>query len=422
MKAAEWYRGLPEGLRKSMVKFTEIFVIASVIFYAAFRFSGIDSEVGTLYFRYAESMVSGNMPYSGFDAEYPPFAMVFILLPRLISFSSFTYQIAFGLEAYAFLMAGLYWTYRIAERYTDRPGRIADLYIVFTIVLLDFVLDRYDVFPMVLLIGAIYLFTREKYCAAWFVMALGIVTKLYPAVAAPIFLIFLILRKRYDAVWKGIAICAAVAALCMLPFVIADPDTAFMFLTYHMDRGLQTESPVASVIMLLGNLGLTDISYVFNFGSDNITGNLPDTVAKFMVPLFFVCILALYAYYLIRAKRDNGKAMPAIVLASFAAVMVFMLTNKVLSSQYLVWMIPFMALMIMFENADRGQRTLWLFAVCVALTQVNLVVNYAFRDAGEEFSLLGIIVLVVRNALLIAITYLLIRDLSEKLAPSDGQL
>ena len=406
-----------------MVKFTKIFLIAAVIFYAAFRFSGIDSEVGTLYFSYAEAMVSGRMPYSGFDAEYPPFAMVLILLPRLISFSSFTYQIAFGLEAFAFLMAGLYWTYRIAEKYTDKPGRVADLYIVFTVILLDFVLDRYDVFPMVMLIGAIYFFTREKYCASWMMMALGIVTKLYPAVAAPLFLVHHIVNKRYDAAGKGIIICIIMAALCMLPFVIADPDSAFMFLTYHMDRGLQTESPVASVIMLLGNLGLTDITYVYNFGSDNIAGDLPDTIAKFMVPLFFVCILALYAYYVIRSvKRSAGDAMPGLILASFAAIMVFMLTNKVLSSQYLVWMVPFMALMIMFQDRLCGQRSLWMFAACVALTQLNLIVNYAFRDAGEEFGLPGILILIARNVLLIAITFVLLKAMSQKLSPSQGEV
>ena len=85
-----------------MVKFTKIFLIAAVIFYAAFRFSGIDSEVGTLYFSYAEAMVSGRMPYSGFDAEYPPFAMVLILLPA----ASFLYPSKTAVEEMEDWLAG----------------------------------------------------------------------------------------------------------------------------------------------------------------------------------------------------------------------------------------------------------------------------------------------------------------------------
>ena len=400
-----------------MVKFTKIFLIAAVVFYAAFRLSGIDSEVGGLYFSYAEAMVSGRMPYSGFDAEYPPFAMLLILLPRLISWSSFTYQIAFGIEAYFFLLAGLYWTYGIAEKYTDKPGRIADLYIVFTIILLDFVLDRYDVFPMVMLIGAVYFFTKEKYCAAWFMMALGIVTKLYPAVAAPFFLFYHLIRKDYKNAGKGILICAVTAALCMLPFIIADAGTAFDFLTYHMDRGLQTETLWANVIMLLGHFDIVDISYVFNYGSDNIAGDVPDAVAKVLTPIMLFCLLALYVLYLFVSRKEKEKeALPALIVLSYLAVMVFMLTNKVLSSQYLVWMIPFTALLVMFVGGEKGRLVMWIFTACIALTQLNLIVNYAFRDAGEEFGLPGILILLARNILLFVITYYIVMAASKHLS------
>ncbi|MBP5394646.1 MAG: GtrA family protein [Candidatus Methanomethylophilaceae archaeon] len=419
---ADWYSGLPEGLRKGFVKFTIIFTVAAVIFYVAFYLSDIDSEVGTLYFDYASEMLEGHMPYSDFKAEYPPMAMLLILIPGLITESSFTYQIIFAIEVYTFLMFGLYWTYRIAEKYTDKPGRISDLYIVFTIILLDFVLDRYDIFPMVLLIGAVYFFTREKYDLAWIILALGVVTKLYPAVAAPVFLIYLLVRKDYKSAGRGILICAIIGILSILPFLIADPGTAFSFLTYHMDRGLQTESPVASVIMLLGHFDLVDISYVFSYGSDNIAGDLPDAIAKLMVPIMIVCMLALYVFYLMKTRRSTGgDGMPAVILVSFLAVMIFMLANKVLSSQYLVWMIPFSALLVMFAGHCDGRIAMWLFAACVVLTQLNLIVNYAFRDAGEEFGLPGILIILFRNVLLFVLTYYIVKAASKHLS-SDGEV
>ena len=58
----------------------------------------------------------------------------------------------------------------------------------------------------------------------------------------------------------------------------------------------------------------------------------------------------------------------------------------------------------------------YVFVATIALTQLNLVVNYAFRDAGEEFSLLGIIILLARNILLFVLCYYLAR--SEHLKPS----
>ncbi len=404
------------GLRDSVFKFTEIFAFAAVIFYTAFRFSGIDSEVGTLYFNYAEQMVSGKMPYSGFAAEYPPFAMVIILIPRLFSFDSFTYQVAFGVLAYAFLLAGLIWTYRIAERYTDKPGRAADYFIVFTMILLDFVLDRYDVFPMIMLIGSLYFFSKERYTASWIMLALGTITKLYPALAAPIYLIYFIRKKRYDLAAKGVGICLVIGIASMIPFFIADPDTALSFLTYHMDRGLQTEAPVTSVLMLLGSFDIIDISYIFNYGSDNIYGDVPDAIAKVMMPLMIVCILAVYVLYALKSKDDRD-GFTDIHYAAFAAVMMFMLVNKVLSSQYLIWVIGFMAITMFTVAREKRNGTGWLYIVIVALTQANLVVNYAFRDAGEEFSLLGILILIVRNALLIFLAYIVVRGLLKGAAP-----
>ena len=417
---ADWYNGLPDGLKRGFVKFTIIFSVVAVIFYVAFYLSDIDSEVGTLYFDYASQMLDGKMPYSDFKAEYPPIAMLLILIPGYFTESSFTYQIIFAIEVYAFLMFGLYWVYRIAERYTDKPNRISDLYIVFTVILLDFVLDRYDIFPMVLLIGAVYFFTREKFDIAWIILALGIMTKLYPAVVAPVFLIYLLMRKDYRNAGRGVLICAVIALLSLLPFIIADPDTAFSFFTYHVDRGLQTESPAASILMLLGHFGLVDISYVFSYGSDNIAGSVPDTIADLMAPIMIVCLLALYAFYLVRSRdSDRRDGMPAVVLVSFLAVMAFMLANKVLSSQYLVWMIPFAALLVMFAGECRGKITMWLFAACVALTQLNLIVNYAFRDAGEEFGLPGILIIVARNVLLFVFAYYTVKAASEHLSPES---
>ena len=416
IKLPRFLAEMDPGLLRSLVKFTEIFAFAAVIYYTVFRFSGIDSEVGTLYFGYAEHMVSGKMPYSDFDAEYPPFAMLIILIPRLYSFDSFTYQIAFGVLVFVFLLAGLCWTYRISEKYTKKPERAADYYMVFTLVLLDFVLDRYDVFPMIMLIGSLYFFSREKYAASWIMLALGTVTKLYPALAAPVFLLYFIKKKEYDQAAKGIGICLIIGALCMLPFVIADFDSAFMFLTYHMDRGLQTEAPVSSVLMLLGNLGVIDVSYIFNYGSDNIYGPIPDAMAKVMMPLMAVFILAVYAIYAVRSKEDRD-AYADVHYAVFAAVMMFMLVNKVLSSQYLIWIIGFMTIMMFLVARSKRSFTGYLFIVIVALTQLNLVVNYAFRDAGEEFSLIGILILVIRNALLIYLAYLVVRGLLDGPAP-----
>ena len=322
-----------------MAKFAKIYGILMVGYYIVFYLSGITSET-TLYYGYADRMFHGEMPYSDFDAEYPPLSLLLILIPRLLSFNELSYQIVFGIMAYLSLIAATYFIYRIAERYTNRPSRYTDVFLILCVIFVDFILDRYDVFPMVLTVAAVYFFISGRRNAAWVAVAAGTMIKLYPALLAPVFLIHLISRKEYSEAVKGVGICVAIGIVCMLPFVIADPETALMFITYHADRGMQVESIVSSFIMFLSLFGLTEITYYFGSGSDNIAGALPDACADIMLPLMAVAMIAAYAAYAYTLKkyREQGRTdvMPPLMMTCFMVIFIFMTVNKVTgAAQYL---------------------------------------------------------------------------------------
>ena len=167
------FANMDGSLESEVRKFTLIFAIACAIIYSAFRISGVPSEVGTLYYGYADAMLDGRMPYSGFPAEYPPFAMLLILIPGLFSFSSFSYQIAFGVMVYLFLLAGLVCVHRIAETYSERPSVYTDVYIVLCVCILELILDRYDIFPVIMCLAALYFIRMDRMNLAWVMIALG---------------------------------------------------------------------------------------------------------------------------------------------------------------------------------------------------------------------------------------------------------
>lgn len=402
--------GLEEDLRSQIKKFSLIFVIAATIIYVAFELTPVPSEVGTLYYRYAETMMDFQMPYSDFAAEYPPFAMLLILIPGFFSFSQLSYQIAFGVEVYLFLLAGLICIHRLAAMYTDNPKFYSNLYIILCIGMFDLILDRYDVFPMVMCLIALYFIKSDRMELAWVMIALGTVTKLYPALMAPLLLIYLCMNGRQKDAVKGIGICLAIGCLSMLPFLIADPNTMLMFLTYHMDRGMQTEALVSSFLMLFGYLGLIDIGYVFNYGSDNIYGPVPDAVAGVILFVMLALIILTYlAYWMVLRNRKDADMLIAFNAASLTVVLLFMLVSKVLSSQYVIWIIPFVIVMAMQMRPEWRVRTIAMYAVTIVLTQINLVVNFALKDAGDPFSLPGILLLIVRNLVLVALLIMTVR-------------
>ncbi len=408
---------LSDDLKKQMKKFTIIYVIAAIILLVAFRLTGIASEVGTLYYQYASNMLDFQMPYSDFNAEYPPFAMLLILLPGLVSFSPFTYQIAFAIEVYFFLLAGLYFVYGIAKEYCDKPSKYTDLYIIFSIILLDLGMDRYDVFPIIMMLGSLYFLMKGRLNLSWTLLALGTVTKLFPALLAPLFIAYIWNKYGLRKALGGLVICIIIGVGSMLPFIITNPDTAFMFLTYHMDRGMQVEAVASTFIMFLSMFGLVDMGYEFSYGSFNITGAIPDAVAGMMMPLMVIVLVILYVIYIFKAeKEDPKKSFGNILLMSFMIVMIFMIVNKVLSTQYVIWIIPFVALWIMLSS-EHGNRKKWLFILIIALSQLNLIVNYAFRSKYDPFTDLGIIVILVRNILLLIMMYYLAKDISKMIRP-----
>lgn len=406
---AKRFTGIFGDAWPSMARYCKIFLPILVVYLIIFTLSGIKSET-VLYFSYAEQMVSGNIPYSDFAAEYPPFAMLLILVPRFFSWDPLSYQVAFSVLMFLFMLAGAYFVYRICENYTDRPGRCVDVYLLFSLILIDFVLDRYDATPMVMALAALYLLLKGKEDLGWILLALAAMTKLYPALLAPVVMIWMIRRGRTRDAVRGLAICAIVCVVCMLPFIIADPGTAFSFLTYYAERGLQTESVAASFVMVLSELGLTEITYMFEYGSDNIYGALPELLEDVMMPLLAIVLLAVYAVFYRITGRDGGDGRKGVLMACFAVTLTFILVNKVLSSQYLVWIIPYMVMLFAILPADRWKLSGWVFIAAVALTQLNMVVNYALRT-GAEFSAVGVLIIFVRNILLLWLPYLLIKTM-----------
>jgi len=55
-------------------------------------------------------------------------------------------------------------------------------------------------------------------------------------------------------------------------------------------------------------------------------------------------------------------------------------------------------------------------------TQINFAINYGLRAKGEDFSDIGIIVLLIRNILLVICFILVLRILSREIGPFKNML
>ena len=396
-----------DGVRKYQIIIAALFLVACIGYLVAVHFLGIETEVmRDRFWKNAEPLFNGEVPVM----EYPPFALVFFAIPRLFADTPWGYNVAYVAEVLVFMVVGLLLVSKLAERMGHDQKRAMLVYAVLMLLMLEFVVDRYDIFPAILTLASFYMFASKRHGWACLLLAVGAMTKLYPAVVFPLYILYL----AYGRQWRDAAVsCAAFFGTCVLIVGVAwliNPELITNFLSYHTDRPLQIESVPASVVYFLSMFGLTDVwiqpfADPDSFGSDNLMGPLPDAVASVMMPLMVVLILAVYAYYAVlrhRGVRDDDLRL--IGLAAVAVLMLFMVANKVFSSQYLIWAIAPIAFVVASRDTGFERRLLWLSALVLVLTQANFAYNAGYLGGGENINDLGMMVILARNVLAVWLT------------------
>ncbi|KAB8144661.1 DUF2029 domain-containing protein [Chloroflexia bacterium SDU3-3] len=323
-----------------------------------------------IYARYANEIVHGKLPYRDVKVEYPPLALLPMLLPRIVTLG-YALPIKYinglfllGNALWATILAGAMW--RVARQVGRRPW-VAMLVLAGLVGTLAPMLGwRFDLFPAMLTALALVsaLAGRDGWAGGW--LGLGIAAKLYPVVLGPVFAARALARLRWRKL-LALALGAGLAvALAVGPFLLVGRAGLLSFLLYHENRGVQIES-LAGGLVLLGVLaGQTTATVVFTYGSLNLESPWATALLPWAMPLFVVLYGGLVAALVVREVnearmlRDDPSAWASrLIQASAAALLVFIVANKVYSPQYLAWLLPFVLLLRPGQIALFG-------AICIA--------------------------------------------------------
>jgi len=401
--------------RKNLFIFGSIFAVASAVYLLNLILQGNPTEAGMVYFPYAETLLNGTIP----DIEYPPFAIPFFFIPGLFASTPEGYGIMFSIEAYIFFAIGLVLADKFAKFFEVNRFFSMLVYTIMMLVMIEFIIDRYDVFPIILSMASLYCFMTKRYFWAWVLLSIATMTKLYPVVIAPVYLIMLLTDRDWKKALNGIFVFALTAFAIVLPIMLAGSDVMSYFIGYHMDRPLQVESTAASIISFISLFGLTSVTVDFSFGSDNLFGVMPDAVAPYLTPLTMVLLLAFYlllTLFTVKMKKEGlfteENKILVLIVAAFVSVSIFILAGKVFSTQYTAWLIPMALLLSILALKYPYLKPMFLaFTIAEFLTILNFAVN--IRIYGGDFNAPGTLILVVRNILMIAITVWLIKRTRE---------
>ncbi|GLU47017.1 glycosyltransferase family 87 protein [Nocardiopsis ansamitocini] len=305
------------------------------------------SDVFPLYFR--DGLDSGTVPYVDKAVEYPVLTGgLMYVLARAVSWLPGTMQRGFayfdatasvmGLCLIAVVVAVGY----LAGRGGIRPdeGRPFDRRVALLAGALPALAPaalltlyiNWDLFAVALATGGLVAYARHRKLLAGALIGLAVAAKFYPFLFfGPMFVLMVrdLLRAR-DPGERSAAIAdflrpllGAVAAwgAVNVPVYLADPEGWAEFFTFSQERGADW----GSVYYVLGQFGLFD------------TGDL-DTVNLFGTGTLLAVCVAIGLLALLAPRRPRLEQLLLLVVAAF------LITNKVWSPQFVLWLLPLAAL------------------------------------------------------------------------------
>ncbi|WP_291477262.1 glycosyltransferase 87 family protein [Corynebacterium sp.] len=271
-------------------------------------------------------------------------------------------------------------------------------------------LTRLDIFPGLLVAGfAALLLAGPRWSRpATVLLAVATMMKLWPGVLGAA----LVGGLRRTATW--VRVCwffASLAVLCVVVVAVGGVDRLLSPLTYQGDRGLQVESVAATPWVLAAALHhLADgaagdgnpwsISYAAS-KSYEIAGPGTDATLVVVTALTAASVLTAVVWAVRRLVRDDWTPARAVAF-SVALIMLVIVTNKVFSPQYMVWVAPVVAVALVTSRRRVVTVVSLEILVTALLTTTVYPVFYDWLISNPPFPVAAV-ALVLRNVAVVVL-------------------
>ena len=349
----------------------------------------IDTPV---YQRYGNAIADGKVPYRDFELEYPPGALPVFALPGLAKPGK-DQQVTTGFRRSfetimwlcgAAAIAAMAVVLRALRRSRVNVWAALCFAAVAPLLLGSVLLSRFDLWPAAIVAAALAALVSGRLRLGHVLLGLGVTAKFYPGVFVPLAVAFVWKQAGRREALICLGLVLGVVAVVFAPFVILSPGGVWQSVSVQLRRPLQVES-LGSALLLVGHhvFGL-DVTGDTSHGSQNLAGTAADRLAVALTVLQAGVLIWIWTAF---ARRQGGAE--ALVRSAAAALGAFIAFGKVLSPQFLIWLIPVVPLVA----GRRGLRASLLLGSALVLTQIWFPFRY-FRlslhfEAGLSWVLLA---------------------------------
>jgi hypothetical protein len=338
-----------------------LFVATWAILHGAHYDDVVITDVG-VYQDYGERMADGQVPYRDFALEYPPGALPVFLLPALGSPGDYEtlfqgLMLLCGCAAVALVAIAL----SRAGASTLETAAGVVLTALAPLLLGQVILTRFDLWPAALVTGALAALCAGRPRLGLGVLGAAVAAKLYALVLLPLAVLFVWRQRGRREALVALGVFAAVLVVVVGPFLALAPGGLADSVTRQTGRPLQIESLGAAVLLAADRMHVYDATVETSHGSQNLVGELPDDLANAETVLL-VAAVGFVWFLFARSTRSPDR----LLAASAACVVAFVAFGKVLSPQFLIWLIPLVPLV----RGRAGVGPALVFAAALLATQL----------------------------------------------------
>ena len=325
-----------------------------------------------LYEHYGDAILKGRVPYRDFHVEYPPGSLPVFAIPSALAGAG-----AFGLYSRLFEgmmgLCGMAVAGSVAAVVARRGSNFLGLAAPVALASLGMlalgpvVLSRFDLWPAALTVTALAALVFGRTRLSFALLGVAFAAKVYPLVLLPLMLTYVWRREgRRGSLVSG-AIWLSTALVTFLPFLVLSAHGVWASISEQASRPLQIESVGASFLLAAHQVSGIALVVRPSHGSDNLVGTLPHVFALSSAVIQLTVILWLWVGFA-RGPADTER----LLRFCAAAVCAFVAFGKVLSPQYLVWLIPLVPLV----RGRRGAVAGLLLVLAMVLTQLWFPYRY----------------------------------------------
>jgi hypothetical protein len=325
-----------------------------------------DGDVG----RFHEIATSDGRPYRDFEVEYAPAETIAIHLIASGDRRATAARLALVAHTCDLLAFAAVWY--------GWGRRAATLYLLIGLPLVPFIYMRIDPLVVALAAWGVALARRGKERSGGATLALAAMTKLWPVVVAPAFVV-----ERYERATRWFA---GVFAACLAAwFAYGGLDGIDQVLSFRGATGWEVESTIGAIVWLATG------GPIRREAGANRIGSIPDWSRVALLVLLITALVAIWT----RARDRDVDAAGGPALAAVAALMAL---SPLFSLQYALWLVPWAAVAWTDPRTARWGR----LGFAVTLLTGVLVFFYIRIDPDQWHLPIGwivIVLLLIRDAL-----------------------